>query len=336
MKRFVIMLLLLCLVTGCTTDDSFDYDRELKALIAEVNSDKSGFSTDSLEEQLGGYSSSYALLFKSIWKSSTIELESAGSEEVTLKFIYWSYNDVYSKVTTDVSGFVSDVRNLQDLGVSANVINDYVYDYLVKMITNCNKESHSVKCTLTQYTQAPLIFTDNKPLLEDLEVSISKLVYDLEQYALNWEEIHTTTDADSFEYKILEKDRVTVMNYCEGGTITPISIKITEILGDTDAQGKIESLSENNKGLTGVNTVYLEYEITNYSGRDMVFSSRFYDADTKELELYYSDFTFSGVPKQYNVPAGSTVAVKDAIIFNHDFLVWYDETASEIYQLKLK
>lgn len=337
MKKFITVIIIITalMLTGCSQGNAFDYNTELKALLKQVNDSKTGFNEDLLDSYLEKASSSYSLLLRSVWKSSSVELESAQAGTVQLRLVYWSYDDVYSKVTSDVSGFISDMQNLYDLGVSTDVINDYVYDYLVKMITDCNKESHLVQCTLTQYTEAPLIFSDNDSLLTDIEVSISKLVYDLEQYALNWEEPHTTTDASQWKYAELNKDYTTVLNYWDGLQMIPISIKVIDILQGSAARERVEGLSENNVGHTGDNIVYLEFEVHNYSGNLLVFDSRFYDADTKNLKLYESEFTYNGVPKQYNISSGSTTTIKDVIVFNHGDLVWYDEFAKEIYLLNL-
>ncbi len=331
MKK-IVLLVLLILLTGCKKEPEFSYDDTLNSLISTFNSTQECFIEDYTEEFYADKSSSYRKLMELIYNESTIKLDNYNNSIITVEYLYWDYADVYNSVISDTDGFIYDIQNLDKLGIAQSEINDYVYDYLSLMITQCNKSTREITLELEQITAAPFMFISNKELYNSLEVDLSKLVYDVEQYALGYEKIEEEFEMEQ-EIKVLEKDLIYLLNYSHGGETIPISIKVLTVLKGEDAQNKLLELSPNNENLSYDNYVYIEYEVCNYSLNDIVFQSKFFEADAEMRELFTDNIQLAGISESYAIAPSSTIVVRDVLLSNYGDLVWYDEQAFELYIL---
>ena len=331
MKK-IVLLVLLFLLTGCQKEPEFSYDDTLNSLISTFNSTQDCFVEDYTEEFYVDKSSSYRKLMELIYKESTMKLVNYNNSVITVEYLYWDYEDVYNSVINDTDGFIYDIQNLDKLGIAQSEINDYVYDYLSIMITQCNKSTREITLEIEQTTTAPFMFISNKELYTSLEVDLSKLVYDVEQYALGYEKIEEESVTEQ-ELKVFEKDLIYLLNYSQGEDIVPISIKVLTVLRGEDAQNKLLELSPNNEGLLYDNHVYIEYEVCNYSLNDIVFQSKFFEANAETHELFTDNIQLAGISESYAITPGSTIVVRDVLLSNYGDLVWYDEQAFELYIL---
>ena len=330
-RMLLLFIIIFCLV-GCG-EEEFSYDRALNQLVDKDIKDSSLFENDVLEEELAPYSINYRNLLNKIYSDLSYNVISSDKYEVTLNFIYWDYDDVYATVTQDVSGFVADLHNLQDLGMSQAELDNYVYDYLNLLILQSNKKARSIVCELTQIKQEPFIFATNEPIVAQLIKDLNQLVYDLEEFAFSYEEttIATSTDAkmDAQEINVGE---YRIINY-EG---VPISLVVKNIWRGEDAKAKLLDLSANNESLLSDNLVVLEYEIYNFSDELITFRSKFYNADLASGDLFDDDLKFIGINDVCNIEPCTSIIVSDVVVFTHDDLVWYDKQTFELYLLNLE
>lgn len=335
MKKCSVLLLLVFIISclsGCG-EEEFSYDKTLQQLINKDINDSSLFEDDVLDEALAPYSISYRNLIHKVYDDLSYSLASTDEYSVTLDFIYWDYDAVYNTVTQDVSGFVADLHNLQDLGMSQADLDNYVYDYLNLLILQSNKKARGIVCELTQIKQEPFIFSTNEPIVTQLIKDTNQLVYDLEAFAFSYEDVDTATTSDA-QINVIDINvgEYKVINY-EG---TPISITVTNIWQGEDAKTKLLELSANNEALLSDNLVVLEYEVYNFSNEVITFRSKFYNADLDSGDLFDDDLKFIGINDVCNIEPCSSIIVRDAIVFTHDDLVWYDGQTFELYLLNLE
>ena len=331
MKKIIVIFLLLSL-TGCRKEPEFDYSGTVDNLISTYNTTHDCFIEDYAEEFYADKSSSYRNLMEIIYKDTTMKLKNASDSLISVEYLYWDYDSVYNSVILDTEGFIYDIKNFDSLGIAQSEINDYVYDYLSVTIAQCNKSTKEIDLEIEQTTAAPFLFISNEALYKQLDIDLSKLVYELEQYALGYaEEVEETPSGE--ELTNIEKEQTYLINYTTGEKCVPISIKVIEVLQGEEAKEKLLELSPNNETLLCDNLLYLEYEICNYSLEEIVFQSRFFDAEIETSELFSDSISFAGVSESYAIASGSTIVIRDLIVSNHDDLVWYDEHASELYIL---
>lgn len=337
MKKYVVSMLLICCLTlvSCGTE-KFSYSEELNTLISSYNATHSCFANNSFEEHLSTTSNSYRILITAIYEDSYMELIQSSDAVVSCGVAYFDYEDAFQKVTSDTSGFVHDVKNLYDLNIAQSEINEYVYDYLYLMILSCNKQQRAIECTLTQCSTAPFTFVDNDAIINQIILDVNQLVYDCENYAKEYSVTENSNSEEVCVFSEIDIGNTYVLNYFYDNEYVPISITVKDIMFGNEAKNKALQLSSNNSKLISDNLVYVEYEVHNYSANNIVFTSKFYDCDIDNSDIYTDDVSFVGVNKSCNIASGSNTMINDLIVINHGDLVWYDKNAGELYLLNQK
>lgn len=334
MKKLSIMFILLALLlTGCGNKNTFDYDTELENLVNTYNSGKQCFA-DNYEEYLLN-NSSYRKLFNVVFSTCNITACSGQGNSVTCDVLIFNQEEVQKKVLND-AGFISDIKNLYDLGIAQQEIDAYVYDYLAVTITQYNKVTGKVEATLTQSTESPFQFASAGPFVTYFDTQISNLVYALEQSALNYEALATSTDASIENIATLELGDDKFLNYFYDDSYVPVKLSVKTILQGNNAKEQLVSLSDNNRQKLADNLIYIEYEVTNLSSKRIIIENKFYDADLTESVFYKDTKEFTGVSNSCYLNAGETILMKCVVVHNHDDLVWYDFKASSLIKLDYK
>ena len=334
MKKLSVMFILLTLLlTGCGNKNTFDYDTELENLVNTYNSDKQCFADDYKEYLINN--SSYRKLFNVIFNTSNITAWSGQGNSVTCDVLIFNQEEGQKKTLND-AGFISDIKNLYDLGIAQQEIDTYVYDYLAATITQYNKVTGKVEASLTQSTESPFQFESVKPFVTYYDTQLSNLVYALEQSALNYEALATSTDASVENVETLELGDDKFLNYFYDNSYVPVKLSVKTVLQGNSAKEQLVALSDNNRQKLADNLVYIEYEITNFSSERIIIENKFYDADLAESIFYRDDKEFTGVSNSCYLNAGETILMKCVVVHNHDDLVWYDLKASSLIKLDYK
>ena len=237
MKKLSVMFILLALLlTGCDNKNTFDYDTELENLVNTYNSGKQCFA-DNYEEYLLN-NSSYRKLFNVVFSTCNITACNGQGNSVTCDVLIFNQEEVQKKVLND-AGFISDIKNLYDLGIAQQEIDAYVYDYLAVTITQYNKVTGKVEATLTQSTESPFQFASAGPFVTYFDTQISNLVYALEQSALNYEALATSTDASIENIATLELGDDKFLNYFYDDSYVPVKLSVKTILQGNNAKEQL-------------------------------------------------------------------------------------------------
>lgn len=327
MKKILLMCILALFLTGCSKEEPFSYDDTLQTLVKQYGTDNC-FITDYSQQM--EYTTSQRNFIITVYNTAGFNLKSCSNQDVIIDYVYFNKEDVYNTVITDTEGFIKDVQNMQSLNIAQTEINDYVYDYLYRMINSCNKESREIQLTLEQCNTAPFYFVDNKALLDSITADASTLVYELVTYASTYSAVEVE-ELEQIEPRELIPGNVYVLSYDYADSKVPIMIKVTEVLEGIETKNKLLTISANNESSLVDNAIYLEYEVTNYSNEEIIFESRFYDADINSCILFYDDINYVGINEKCVLPIGSTIVVRDVVISNGGDLVWRDTYS--LYQL---
>lgn len=330
MNRLLILLSLISLLVCSCSDNRFVLEDEVAEYMEGFPN--CSFAENAFDELLQSRSTSYCDLVKMIYGSSVYELSSRDEALLYVDVAYWEYKQAFSSVTNDVSGFIHDVKNMYNLGIAQDEINNYVYEYLITALPKCNKSGRQVMCELEQISQAPIQAISNAPIVAQITADIDKLVYEVEEFAKSYENTGVQT-IPSVNFKPLEIGKEVLINYSINDTVVPVVLKVINVLTGEDAKDEVLSLSDNNRDIVSDNMCYIEYEVTNYSNTTIQFESRFFDADAEACEFFSDEQDYVGIQTVTNAEPYSTIMMQDVILAEHGGLVWYDYNADELYLL---
>lgn len=327
-----------------------------------ISNCEKNFSNSTLEDYLSNKSKNEIELCRDILQN--VDLKSYS--ENTLVFSTFSTNSIFTCMEKDYNGFVKDYNNLISLGLNDTEINNYVLDYLIRVLENSTileLQKEDIECSVdvtNEKLSSDLFLTKLfDSYLTGLISKIRNTTFTIEEPAIK-NKIKNSNfkigKSKVMQYPLYEGD-VTAEQSTEvpkedaiGDTsndaqekrtkaLLKILVNVNELLKNQEAYEKVCEINPMNASLN-VNYVennmyYVHYTITNFSGSDMTYNNCFYLIDSNYNLYSLNQGEYFGLQQSKVIKNGETCELDVVLIGPKETtLGWYDETNNYFYKLE--
>ena len=324
MKRLIICFICITLlICGCQKEVEIteqEYKNQVILKGIKFNNEDTPSSSD--------VSEAYIKLFEQEYRRS---LDSIEYDIETDKFMVDVVNPTSLKVIVknDVSGFQKDYNNQIQLGISQELIDDYVYSYIKNAIKACDLESVQVEFTLSDDKQS---FQDNSSLVKIITNNINELY----NTTVHYEQIDNVDTWNIPENTIKVGYGQTIKVHCDKDNVNCFLV-INNIIQGDEAKEYVRGLSSVNKDLDFQDDIIVvTYSVMNLSEKSVIFTDKFISVDENGYVLSFDSDEIVGLDSVKKIEPKAETSITNAYVStNSGSLLWYDSYTANLIRVDL-